>query len=86
MSPRRSTTTDPSNQHTPANARDREMGRDVEPAGDLGYRKTWTPPPGEQGISNRPDDEAVEDAPSADDEDAVEGDIDDPLEETLDEP
>jgi hypothetical protein len=40
------------------NARDREMGRSDEPAGDLGGgRHTWTPPSGEQGISNRPDDE-----------------------------
>jgi len=40
------------------NARDREMGRTDEPAGDLGGgRKTWTPPSGEQGISNREDDE-----------------------------
>ena len=39
-------------------ARDREMGRDSEPQGDLGKRgKTWTPPDGTQGISNRPGDE-----------------------------
>ena len=29
-----------------------------EPLGDRGKGdKTWTPPPGEQGMSNRPDDE-----------------------------
>ena len=40
-------------------ARDREMGRDSEPQGDLGKRgKTWTPPDGSQGISNRPGDQA----------------------------
>jgi hypothetical protein len=39
------------------NARDREMGRDAPPLGDLGSgQRTWTPPEGEQGISNRPDD------------------------------
>jgi len=33
-----------------------------QPKGDLGRSKTWQPPPGEQGISNRSDDEdAVED-------------------------
>ena len=32
--------------------------RDDEPAGDRGRDgKTWMPPSGEQGISNRPDDE-----------------------------
>ena len=31
------------------------------PLGDRGRDdKTWTPPPGEQGISNREDDEAAE--------------------------
>lgn len=41
-------------------ARDREMGRADEPLGDLGGgRKTWQPPAGEQGISNRPKDEAA---------------------------
>ena len=40
-----------------ATARDREMGRDAPPSGDLGRdERTWTPPQGEQGISNRPDD------------------------------
>ena len=40
-----------------ATARDREMGRDSEPLGDHGQSdKSWTPPAGEQGISNRPDD------------------------------
>lgn len=39
-------------------ARDREMGRDGQPLGDLGEReKTWSPPTGTQGMSNRPDDE-----------------------------
>jgi hypothetical protein len=28
-----------------------------EPRGDRGADKTWQPPAGEQGISNRPDDE-----------------------------
>ena len=38
-------------------ARDREMGRDTAPAGDLGRgQRTWSPPPNEQGISNRPGD------------------------------
>jgi hypothetical protein len=38
-------------------ARDREMGRDAAPAGDLGHgQRTWSPPPHEQGISNRPGD------------------------------
>jgi hypothetical protein len=33
--------------------------RDEEPRGDRGQGdKTWAPDPGEQGISNRPDDEA----------------------------
>jgi hypothetical protein len=35
-------------------ARDREMGRDSPPAGDLGRgERTWSPPANEQGISNR---------------------------------
>lgn len=39
-------------------ARDREMGREAKPKGDLGEDgKTWTPPAGKQGMSNRPDDE-----------------------------
>ena len=33
-----------------------------EPLGDQGDRKTWQPPHGEQGISNRPDDEADNEA------------------------
>jgi len=39
------------------NARDREMGRTDEPLGDLGHKKTWAPPSGQQGISNRPGDQ-----------------------------
>ena len=38
-----------------------------EPLGDRGDEKTWEPPRGEQGISNRPDDEEMnrpEDRPS----------------------
>jgi hypothetical protein len=43
------------------NARDREMGRGGEPLGDLGKgHETWKPPAGEQGMSNRPDDEGPE--------------------------
>jgi len=43
------------------NARDREMGREGEPLGDRGQgNETWKPPAGEQGISNRPDDEGTE--------------------------
>jgi hypothetical protein len=42
----------------PGNPRDREMGRDGEPLGDRGDgNRTWAPPPGEQGISNRANDE-----------------------------
>lgn len=42
-------------------ARDREMGRGGQPLGDRGRgNETWNPPPGEQGISNRPDDEGIE--------------------------
>jgi hypothetical protein len=42
---------------TDGNARDREMGREGPPLGDLGHgKRTWAPPAGEQGISNRPDD------------------------------
>lgn len=33
---------------------------DDEPRGDLGGEKTWEPPEGEQGISNRADDEDAE--------------------------
>jgi hypothetical protein len=48
-------------------ARDREMGRDAPPRGDLGQgERTWAPPPGEQGISNRPNDGASEDKRSND--------------------
>jgi len=47
------------------NARDREMGRDASPLGDLGGgQRTWTPPDGEQGISNRPDDAGTTDQES----------------------
>lgn len=43
------------------NARDRELGRTDEPLGDLGRgRETWKPPAGEQGLSNRPDDDGTE--------------------------
>ena len=43
------------------NARDRELGRTDAPLGDLGRgRETWTPPAGEQGLSNRPDDDGTE--------------------------
>jgi hypothetical protein len=73
MSAPRTTKDDPSTVggQAPGTARDREMGREAEPLGDLGHRgKTWTPPEGEQGISNRPGDEAVEDAPDDDDDDA----------------
>jgi hypothetical protein len=36
--------------------------RDDEPAGDRAHAdKTWMPPSGEQGISNRPDDELAAD-------------------------
>jgi hypothetical protein len=35
-------------------ARDREMGREDQPLGDLGHgNRTWTPPAERQGISNR---------------------------------
>ena len=41
----------------PGNARDREMGREAEPLGDLGGgHRTWSPPADEQGMSNRPGD------------------------------
>jgi hypothetical protein len=43
---------------TSGNARDREMGREGDSLGDKGRgNKTWTPPAGEQGMSNRPDDD-----------------------------
>ena len=51
-----------------------------EPKGDLGHsHKTWTPESGEQGISNRPDDEvsAVSNGDPADDDAAFNGDDDD---------
>ena len=47
----------PAIDETAGNARDREMGREGPPLGDLGHgERTWMPPAGEQGISNRPDD------------------------------
>ena len=70
----------------PGNARDREMGRETEPLGDLGKRhETWKPPAGEQGMSNRPDDDGTntdnnpsplnaeeqQDDPKADDDEEV---------------
>lgn len=54
--------------------------RSEEPQGDLGQgHKTWTPDSGEQGISNRPDDEgnAVPDGDPEDDDVAFNGDDDD---------
>jgi len=49
-----------------------------EPLGDRGNGdKTWTPRPGEQGISNRPDDEAAD--PELDE------DVDDDVDEDEDE-
>jgi hypothetical protein len=36
--------------------------RENEPLGDQGHEKTWEPPPGEQGISNRADDEATDES------------------------
>ena len=50
-----------------------------DPKGDLGHgHKTWTPGSGEQGISNRPDDEGdeVPDGDEADDDAAFNGDTD----------
>ena len=42
-------------------------GDESEPLGDLGHKgKTWTPDPGEQGISNRADDEDDANAKSRD--------------------
>jgi hypothetical protein len=35
------------------------------PLGDQGSEKTWKPPQGEQGISNRPDDEATDESADA---------------------
>ena len=64
------------------NSRDREMGRTEEPLGDRGHgNRTWTPPGGEQGISNRPGDAPVriagEDEEDVDDEDTDDEDDDD---------
>ncbi len=63
------------------NARDREMGRTEEPLGDRGHgNRTWTPPGGEQGISNRPGDAPVRiagDEEDVDDEDTDDEDDDD---------
>lgn len=36
--------------------------RENEPLGDQGHEKTWEPPAGEQGISNRADDEAADES------------------------
>jgi hypothetical protein len=66
-------------------ARDREMGRGGEPLGDRGRgNETWTPPPGEQGISNRPDDEGIDTTSAqglAEDDDAEFEETDDEFEE-----
>jgi hypothetical protein len=35
-----------------------------EPLGDRGSEKTWEPPQGEQGISNRPGDEDTPESPN----------------------
>ena len=50
-----------------------------EPLGDLGGKKTWSPEEGEQGISNRPDDESelVPPEDEADDEASFEGGVSD---------
>ena len=51
---------EPQHENEASTARDREMGRDGQPLGDLGKdHETWKPPAGEQGISNRPDDEGT---------------------------
>ena len=58
-------------------ARDREIGRGGEPQGDLGEgRRTWQPPDGEQGMSNRPGDrnESEEDLAGENDEENDEDD------------
>jgi hypothetical protein len=59
----RTTHTDPNVPGTAPEAptpRDREMGRGDEPLGDLGQgHETWKPPAGQQGISNRPDDDGT---------------------------
>jgi hypothetical protein len=67
-------------------ARDREMGRAGGPLGDRGRgNETWTPPQGEQGISNRPDDDEVEpveaDSTAGDEDAEFEDDLDDEFEE-----
>jgi hypothetical protein len=66
-------------------ARDREMGRDADPRGDLGRgNETWKPPAGEQGISNRPDDEGMDTTSAqslADDDDAEFEETDDEYED-----
>ena len=62
--------------------------RSEEPIGDLGHgHKTWAPESGEQGISNRPDDEgnAVLEADEKTDDAAFNGDDDDDDEEVDDE-
>jgi hypothetical protein len=60
-----------------------------EPQGDLGHgHKTWVPDPGEQGISNRPDDDVrvVPESDEADDADAFDDDgEDDDVDEDEDE-
>jgi len=60
----RKTKRSPSNsndvEQIPGNARDRQMGRADQPLGDLGSQETWEPPPGEQGLANRPDDDPVQ--------------------------
>ena len=51
-----------------------------EPQGDLGQgHKTWVPEPGEQGISNRPDDDVrvVPESDAGEDAAAFAGDEDD---------
>ena len=47
----------------------------LDPLGDRGQGdRTWTPEEGEQGISNRPDDEPVHDDATADGDEAVDDD------------
>ena len=58
-----------------------------DPKGDLGHgNKTWSPEEGEQGISNRPDDEAdgVPGGDEADDAAAFNGDEDEDEDEDED--
>jgi hypothetical protein len=70
----------------PGNARDREMGRGGEPLGDRGQgRETWVPPPGEQGISNRPADDDETAADEEDEDDDFEDDDEDEEEDGDDE-